>query len=119
MFAEFFDFGLQRFQRSFGAAVEFVIKLAPNPGGSGVARRFALTVHSVATANRRCPGWRGAFQFAEQRAAEIEVCLAALQFEKLIVGLSVGDAILIVNGLLQMDENLSGARVARGEFVAA
>src|SRR5690242_13641939 len=114
-----FDFGLQRFQRCLGATIELVIELAPNPGGGRIARRFSFTVEAVAIANGSGPCGRGAFQFAKQRAAEIEVGLAALQFEKLVVSVAISPALLFMDRLLQMDENFGCAGVARGELVAA
>ena len=72
-----------------------------------------------AVSNGGSPGGGSAFQFAEQRAAEIEVSLAALQFEKKIVGLTISAAILFVDGFLQMDQNFGSSGIARGELVAS
>src|SRR6516162_7493522 len=119
MLAELFDFRLQRFEGNLGAAIEFVIELAPNPGGGRIARRLAAAMHTGAIANRRGPRRRRALQFAEEPAAKIEVRLAALQFKKKIISFAIGAAILFVNGFLQLDEDLGCAGAARGGLVAA
>src|SRR2546429_6734338 len=97
MFAELFDFRLQRFEGNLGAAIEFIVELAPNPGSGRIARRLATAMHTGAIANRRGPRRCRALQFAEERAAKIEVRLAALQFEKKIISFAICAAILFVN----------------------
>src|SRR5438874_2160655 len=61
-----------------------------------------------AIANGGGPRRRSAFEFAEQSAAKIEVRLTALQFKKKIVGFAITAAILVLDGLLQMDKDLGG-----------
>ena len=74
-------------------------------------------MYARAVSNGRGPGGRGAFQFAEQRAAKIEVSLPALQFEQKVIGFAIRAAILFLDGLLQMDQNLGRAGIAGGELV--
>src|SRR5437899_582931 len=119
LFAEFFTFGLQGFERNIGAAIEFVVELAPNPGCRRIARRFAAAVHAGAISNGRCPGGRGALQFGEQRPAEIQIGLTALQFQQALVGVAVRVAIFSLDGLEQMADHFRSFGGARGKFEAA
>src|SRR6266849_1539726 len=89
LFAKFFAFGLERFERNAGAAVELVIELAPNPGSGGIAGGLTAAVRASAIANGSGPGRRGAFKLGEQGAAEIEIGLAAFEFQEALVGVAI------------------------------
>ena len=98
LLAKFFALGLQRFERNAGAAVEFIVELAPSPRRRRIARRLTAAVGAGAIANDRSPGWCRAFQLGEQRAAQIEIGLAALEFQKALVGVAVAIRILVFHG---------------------
>src|SRR2546428_9419967 len=51
LFAELFTFWLQGFERNIGAAIEFVVELAPNPGCRRIARRFDAAVDARAVSD--------------------------------------------------------------------
>ena len=81
MFAELFDFRLQRFEGNLGAAIEFIVELPPCPRGCSIARRLASAVDARTITDRASPGRRSRLELREQCAAQIEVGLLAFQLQ--------------------------------------
>src|SRR5260370_977606 len=98
LFTKFFALGLERFEGNAGAAVEFIVELAPSPGRGGIAGRLSAAVDPGAITDRSCPRGSSSFELGEQGAAQIEVGLAALEFEEALVSFAVVVRILVLQG---------------------
>ena len=98
LFTKFFALGLEPFEGDAGAAVELVIELAPNPGCGGVTGRLTAAVDSGAVTDHSGPRRCSTLKLGEQGAAQIEVGLAALEFEEPLIGVTVLIGIFVFRG---------------------
>ena len=118
LFTKLITLGLERFEGNARAAVEFIVELAPSPGGRGIARRLTTAVSTGAISNGGGPGGRGAFELGEQSAAEIEIGLAAFEFEQAFVSIAVVVRIFVLHGGEELGNNFRGFGEARSELEA-
>src|SRR5712664_422403 len=119
LFAKFFALGLERFEGNAGAAVEFIVELSPSPGRGGIAGRLTAAVNSSAVADSSGPRRSSALKLREQGAAQIEVGLAALEFEEALVGVAIAAGILVIHGGKEFGSGLRRFGEARGELETA
>src|SRR5258708_33476924 len=119
LLAKFLAFRLQSFERDAGAAVEFIVELAPDPRGGRIAWRFAAAVNSGAVADGAGPRRSCALQLSQQHAPQVQVGLAALELQKTIVSIAIIAGILVTHGSKEFGCGFRRLSKPRGELQAA